>query len=226
MIQLKTELQIKYHSITDMSKHIRTIVSPYTLFATNIQFDNINHPGELAKINFVEENVMLIIDWNQIVGITIGKTQGLENRSERFHNLFELYEKVEKLPTFNNVDYIRLRTFDVLEDKFSNLEQFKSTFLNSNKLFEKLDVNDTGLIIDGSKDEIDYSVTFGPFKKDKDISNYDLRLYGQNATEKEDISGCLVLTQLTLKKSKFNNELIKDMFSLKRNIIKLIDESS
>lgn len=47
-----------------MSHHVRSIVSPFTKVATNIKFNNIGRPAEGAQINFLDDNLIIVLNWD------------------------------------------------------------------------------------------------------------------------------------------------------------------
>ncbi|MFY0698387.1 MAG: hypothetical protein JXR11_11080 [Balneola sp.] len=225
MFEVKSEFQIIFNAITDMSKYVRSIVSPYSVISPTIKFESIGRPGERAIINIPDSDTIIIIDWMTMAIIRLGVSSNLEKRDGVFSLFYDIYENISSQDYFNGIKSYHLKTWDLLPNKYNSTLLFKNEFLNS-KASSIMDIEDINLVLHG-KDKakkIDYSLQFGPFDNEVDVERHKLILFDKNifkpATSPKE--GCLVNFGMNSTKTSFSHDSLKDMMNIKNTIFKNI----
>lgn len=177
MIEIKSELQIHFHTITDISKYIRTIVSKYSPLVTKIEFDNVGRASERARLVMKENNAVIVLDWNILALIRPNRTESFK-KSDSVNNIFfELYEEISGSNYFNGVKMSRLVLWDLLENRLPSTDVFTNHFINEKNDFSS--INDISLTIEGNDEKgVEYLLIFGPFNSKKDIDKHNLTIDG------------------------------------------------
>lgn len=228
MFEIKTELRLHFHPITDMSHHVRSIVSPFTKVATNIKFNNIGRPAEGAQINFLDDNLIIVLNWDFMLVATIGKTTDLEKPEERFIHFFELFEKVQELETYNDLRLAHLNTWDLIPNKYKDFPSYKDQYLKDSELIEKYLPEDVALVFEGNVSGSDYrySCRYGPLKYPRDVKNHDLTLFNKSAFDVNDSpkSGCLVNMNMFSEGNAFDRSKLASFLKQKHEIIETISQ--
>lgn len=224
-LEIKSELQIHFNTIVDLSNYIRTIVSPYSKIAQKIEFDNISRPSERVKINIPESNTLIILDWNILAIINLGKTKELDKNSGPFKFLYNIYSEIEQKPYFYGVKQTKLLLWDLIETEQGEFDNFRRKYVS--KEFRLPDyADDLSITIEGKnkKKNYDYNIGFGPFKDETDIEKHNLHLFGKNIIPVEKMKGksCLLNSNFTSHNSKFHIKQVSEMMELKEELTKSI----
>ncbi|GEM_PF-2886108 len=224
MVELKTELQLKFNTITDFSQHVRKLVSPFLAFAENVRFESVNRPSERAYLNFPEDDMIITADWNNLGVIVIGQTTNLDDYDNKLRFFYELLDDIKELDTFVGFEYSRLRTWDLLPGIYKDYESFKENFFIN--LPNINSTSDCAVVLEGQLDKegLGFNCTFGPLDYPDDIEQHNLSLFNYSAfvDDETPTEGCLVNNTLQSFSNEFDYMEMKKIQSGKNNLIKSI----
>lgn len=218
MLQIKSELQIHFHTITDISKYIRTIVSKYSPLVTKIEFDNVGRASERARLVMKENNAVIILDWNILALIRPNQTESFK-KSDSVNNIFfELYEEISGSDYFNGIKMSRIVLWDLLENHLSSAGEFVNQFINERNDFSS--VNDISLTLEGSdKKGVEYLLIFEPFDADKDIEKHNLAIDDYFTPSLISSNGLLVNTIISDSINTKFDQTLSNAIDLKKELI-------
>lgn len=220
MLPIKSELQIHFHTITDISKYIRTIVSKYSPLVTKIEFDNVGRASERARLVMKENNAVIIIDWNILALVRSDQTDSFKKSDSVNKIFFELYEEISGSAYFNGIKTSRILLWDLLENQLPSAEEFTNHFINERNDFTS--INDISLTLEGNdKEGVEYLLIFGPFDI-KDIEKHNLKIDSYLPPSILSSEGLLVNTIIS---DSFNikfDDALSNALKLKKNYLIII----
>ncbi|NGP88984.1 hypothetical protein [Fodinibius halophilus] len=228
MHELKAELQIKYHTITDFSSHVRKLVSPYSSYAKNIGFENVNKPNERVLLRFPDENYIISVDWNHIAVAVSGKTKDLDKYEGKLRFMYDLIEDIRELDTFEGIEFSVFRTWDLLPNIHSDADSFRETFFTES-VPSLSNTNDCAIVIDGelTDSNLSFSTTFGPLDYPRDIERHNLSIFERSAFDHNNIDcteGCLINSTLRSTSTSFDYLEVRKFLEANKRIINSIEE--
>ena len=215
-MDIKTEIQLQFKTIVDMSSHVRRLVAPLSGISSNLRIDNINRPEERVTIVFSEERHFFSLDWNMLGLVLEGGRVDLKKRDGRLRFSFDLFEKVKELDGYGGIKQVIVYAWSLIPNHHSDPRAFKEAYLGKNTEFDFLELSDVSLTLEGELEpKMEYTVNFGPFVPSKDIAEHNLLAFGDGessfAEKLEDARGLLVRVQLTNSRDRIESKDIVEM---------------
>ena len=201
-MDIKTEVQLQFRTIADMSSHVRRLVAPLGRISSNLRIENINRPEERVLIIFDEERHFLSLDWSMLALVLEGGRADLKKRDGRLRFSFDLFEKVKELDGYGGLKQAIVYAWSLVPNRHSNPRAFRDTYLGENAGLDHLKPSDVSVTLEGELErELEYSISFGPFAPSKDIDRHNLVTFRNEersfAEELESTEGLLTRVQLT-----------------------------
>lgn len=179
MLNLKTQLEIRYTTILNFKTEYKNIISPY-LKLCEFNINNVNSIDEYVVLTFKNGKYYFDCRWDKIIFVAEGIRDDLKKAQGPLFMFFEILDKLKKLPSFGQVQNVLLAEWNLAEYDLAIEEskaKFKSTFL-SKKIpeFSHGFPNEDFAITTTYGDQNDkyYRFIFGPFVPNKDAVTHNL----------------------------------------------------
>ncbi|WP_457654108.1 hypothetical protein [Rhodocaloribacter sp.] len=201
MKRLKTEIQIRFDTVADMSWHARSILAPFRQFATNIQILHINRPEERVLLEFAEESHVIILDWNMLALVSQGNFSGWKKRDGLLRFFFDAFEKTKDLPSYSGIESIRVLTWSVLSDHYAEVSSFREKYFS--EAVPEGD-EDAAIVVTGVWEEnCTFELRFGPYQSKSDPERHNLYVFPKRndpfAQLLDSLRGTLIRAEVSVK---------------------------
>lgn len=182
IIEVKTEVSIRYDTIAEMQWHGRTIMSPFRKYANNLVVYNDGKANERVDVQFIEQNSIMVIDWNQLAFAFQGpRENSLLKDNGKLRYLFDAYERLNSLDTFSETKVITVHNQGIINNDSFSPDKFAETTLIANDIFSD-NINEISIITEGVLDSnTTYNLNIGTYLPTKDISQFNMYIFGKNA---------------------------------------------
>lgn len=214
MERLKTEVQVKFNTIADMSSHTRALLAPFGRFSSNLQIQRVNRPEERVILIFEEESYILSLDWNYLGLVHQGEPMGLRSRDGLLRFFLDTLEKVQALPGYCGIEFTRVFAWGVYPGQCPDASSFRRKYFTAN--VPEADV-DAGIILIGQLSASrTYELNFGPYRYPNDAETHNLVVVSRRndpyAMQLQALQGTFARVEVQAKQDRCDFELIQSMF--------------